>query len=74
MVGHTVADLERSIKCFEAVDFKVAEGFHGVDCSTSELNALGNTPGAETRTATMKVQSSVSDNSVHSGAAPISRH
>ncbi len=60
MVGHTVADLERSIKFFEAVDFKVAEGPTAWTVD-KELNALGNTPGAETRTATMKVQSSVSD-------------
>ena len=60
LVGHQVADLERSIKFFEAVDFKVAEGpsAWAVD---KEVNKLGNTPGAETRTATMRVQSSVSD-------------
>jgi catechol 2,3-dioxygenase-like lactoylglutathione lyase family enzyme len=59
-VGHHVSDLERSIKFFEAIDFKVAEGpsAWAVD---RELNRLGNTPGAESRTATMKVQSSVSD-------------
>jgi len=60
LVGHQVSDLERSIKFFEAVDFKVVEGPSNwaVD---KELNKLGNTPGAESRTATMKVQSSVSD-------------
>jgi catechol 2,3-dioxygenase-like lactoylglutathione lyase family enzyme len=60
LVGHQVADLERSIRFFEAVDFKVIEGPTGwaVD---KELNKLGNTPGAESRTATMTVQSSVSD-------------
>jgi catechol 2,3-dioxygenase-like lactoylglutathione lyase family enzyme len=59
-VGHTVADLDRSIKFYQALDFKVAEGpsAWAVD---KELNKLGNTPGAESRTATMKVQSSVSD-------------
>lgn len=59
-VGHQVSDLERSIKFFESVDFKVAEapGKWTVD---KEVNKLGNTPGAESRTATMKVQSSVSD-------------
>ena len=59
-VGHQVSDLERSIKYFEAIDFKVVEGpaKWTVD---KELNKLGNTPGAESRTATMKVQSSVSD-------------
>src|SRR3954471_19495344 len=60
LVGHQVADLERSIKFFEAIDFKVAEGPSGWTVD-KELNKLGNTPGAETRTATMKVQSSVSD-------------
>lgn len=59
-VGHNVADLERSIKFFQAIDFKVAEGpgKWGVD---KEVNQLANTPGAESRTAVMKVQSSVSD-------------
>src|ERR1035438_3112583 len=59
-VGHQVSDLERSIKFFEAIDFKVAEG-PGAWTVDKELNKLGNTPGAESRTATMKVQSSVSD-------------
>jgi catechol 2,3-dioxygenase-like lactoylglutathione lyase family enzyme len=60
LVGHQVSDLERSIKFFEAIDFKVIEGpsAWAVD---KELNKLGNTPGAESRTATMKIQSSVSD-------------
>src|SRR5579863_1053419 len=60
LVGHQVSDLERSIKFFEAIDFKVVEGPSAwvVD---KELNNLGNTPGAESRTAIMKVQSSVSD-------------
>src|SRR5690348_16445325 len=59
-VGHQVADLERSIKFFEAIDFKVSDGptKWAVD---KEVNKLGNTPGAESRTATMRVQSSVSD-------------
>jgi len=60
LVGHQVADLERSIKFFEAIDFKVAEG-PGAWTVDKELNKLGNTPGAESRTATMRVQSSVSD-------------
>src|SRR5579872_126956 len=60
LVGHQVSNLERSIKFFEAIDFKVIEGPSAwvVD---KELNNLGNTPGAESRTAIMKVQSSVSD-------------
>jgi catechol 2,3-dioxygenase-like lactoylglutathione lyase family enzyme len=59
-VGHQVSDLERSIRFFEAIDFKVVErpSAWTVD---KELNKLGNTPGAESRTATMRVQSSVSD-------------
>ena len=60
LVGHPVADLERSIKFFEAVDFKVVEGPTAWTVD-KELNKLGNTPGAESRTATMQVQSSVSD-------------
>lgn len=59
-VGHNVSDLERSIKFFEAIDFKVVGGPSGWTVDP-ELNKLGNTPGAESRTATMKVQSSVSD-------------
>src|SRR5882724_5304778 len=59
-VGHQVSDLERSIKFFEAIDFKVVEG-PGAWTVDKELNKLGNTPGAESRTATMRVQSSVSD-------------
>ena len=60
LVGHQVADLERSIKFFEAIDFKVVEGPSAWTVD-KELNKLGNTPGAESRTATMRVQSSVSD-------------
>ena len=59
-VGHHVSNIERSIKFYEALDFKVADGPSAwvVD---KEVNRLGNTPGAESRTATMRVQSSVSD-------------
>ena len=60
LVGHQVSDLERSIKFFEASDFKVVDG-PGAWTVDKELNKLGNTPGAESRTATMRVQSSVSD-------------
>src|SRR5882724_10396110 len=49
-VGHQVSDLERSIKFFEAIDFKVVEG-PGAWTVDKELNKLGNTPGAESRTA-----------------------
>ena len=59
-VGHQVADLERSIKFYEAIDFKVAEKPTAWTVD-KELNKLGNTPGAESRTAVMQVQSSVSD-------------
>ncbi|MBZ5579656.1 MAG: VOC family protein [Acidobacteriia bacterium] len=60
LVGHQVSDLERSIQFFEAIDFKVVDG-PGAWTVDKELNKLGNTPGAESRTATMSVQSSVSD-------------
>jgi hypothetical protein len=59
-VGHQVSDLGQSIKFFEAIDFKVVEG-PGNWTVDAELNKLANTPGAESRTATMRVQSSVSD-------------
>lgn len=59
-VGHNVSDLERSIRFFEAIDFKVVDG-PGNWTVDQELNKLGNTPRAESRTAIMKVQSSVSD-------------
>jgi len=60
LVGHHVSDIERSIKFFEAIDFKLAEGPSAWNVD-KDLNRLGNTPGAESRTAVMKVQSSVSD-------------
>lgn len=60
MVGHHVSDLERSIKFFEAIDFKVAEPPTAWKVD-QDLNKLLNTPGAESRTARMRVQSSVSD-------------
>ena len=60
LVGHQVSDLERSIKFFEAIDFKVVDG-PGKWIVDKELNKLGNTRGAESRTAIMRVQSSVSD-------------
>jgi len=59
-VGHQVADLEKSIQFFEALDFKVAESPSAWKVD-KDLNKLGNTPGAESRTAVMRVQSSVSD-------------
>jgi len=60
LVGHQVADLERSVKFFEAIDFKVVQAPTAWTID-KELNKLANTPGAESRTATMRVQSSVSD-------------
>ncbi len=60
LVAHHVADLERSIKFFEAIDFKVVEG-PGAWIVDKQLNKLGNTAGAESRTAILRVQSSVSD-------------
>jgi hypothetical protein len=59
-VGHHVSDIERSIKFYEALDFKLAEGPSAWTVD-KDVNKLGNTPGAESRTAVMKVQSSVSD-------------
>lgn len=59
-VGHHVADLDRSIQFFKAIDFQVVEG-PGAWTVNKEVNKLGNTPGAQSRTATMRVQSSVSD-------------
>src|SRR5262249_29788110 len=71
LVGHNVSDLERSIQFFEAIDFKVVEGPSAwkVDRDSNKLfNILfsGGTRaafrrGAESRTAVMHVQSSVSD-------------
>jgi catechol 2,3-dioxygenase-like lactoylglutathione lyase family enzyme len=60
MVGLNVADIDRSIKFYEALDFKVAEGPSAWKVD-EDLNKLGNTPKAESRTAVMRVQSSVSD-------------
>src|SRR5262249_48334662 len=59
-VGRQVADLERSIKFYEVLDFKVVQAPTAWKVD-EELNKLGNTPKAESRTAVMQVQSSVSD-------------
>ena len=57
--GHQVSDLDKSVKFFETLDFQTAyrTGWH-VD---KVANKLGGTKGAESRTAIMSVQSSVSD-------------
>jgi catechol 2,3-dioxygenase-like lactoylglutathione lyase family enzyme len=57
--GHQVSNLDQSIKFYEALDFHLASktGWK-VD---KAANALGGTKGAQSRTAVMTVQSSVSD-------------
>jgi catechol 2,3-dioxygenase-like lactoylglutathione lyase family enzyme len=57
--GHQVSNLDNSIRFYEALDFKVeSKTDWKVDKS---VNALGGTKGAESRTAVMLTQSSVSD-------------
>ncbi len=63
-VGHHVSDLDKSIKFFEAIDFKVVEG-PGKWVKDEAVNKLFHTPGAETRTAVMQTPSSVSDTPVN---------
>jgi catechol 2,3-dioxygenase-like lactoylglutathione lyase family enzyme len=57
--GHQVSNLDNTIKYYETIDFHVKSktDWH-VD---KTLNKLGNTPGAESRTAVMETLSSVSD-------------
>lgn len=57
--GHQVSDLDKSVKFYETIDFQTAyrTGWQ-VD---KAVNKLGGTKGAESRTAVMSVQSSVSD-------------
>jgi catechol 2,3-dioxygenase-like lactoylglutathione lyase family enzyme len=57
--GHQVSNLDNTIKYYETIDFQVKSktDWH-VD---KTLNKLGNTPGAETRSAVMETLSSVSD-------------
>lgn len=57
--GHQVSNLDNTIKYYETIDFHVKSktDWH-VD---KTLNKLGNTPGAETRSAVMETLSSVSD-------------
>jgi catechol 2,3-dioxygenase-like lactoylglutathione lyase family enzyme len=58
-VGHHVSDLERSIEFYEAIDFELTN--EPAWTVNEDLNRLGGTRGAESRTAIMTVQSSVSD-------------
>jgi catechol 2,3-dioxygenase-like lactoylglutathione lyase family enzyme len=57
--GHQVSNLDNTIKYYETIDFHVKSktDWH-VD---KTLNKLGNTPGAESRSAVMETLSSVSD-------------
>jgi catechol 2,3-dioxygenase-like lactoylglutathione lyase family enzyme len=58
--GHQVSNLDRSIKFYEALDFHLT-GKPSDWKVDGTVNRLGNTKGAESRTATMTIQSSVSD-------------
>lgn len=59
-VGHQVSNLEQSIAFYEILDFQLAE--QPSDWAVDEdVNKLGGTPGVESRTAVMTIQSSVSD-------------
>jgi catechol 2,3-dioxygenase-like lactoylglutathione lyase family enzyme len=58
--GHQVSNLEQSIKFYEALDFHLSG--KPTDWKVDKaVNDLGGTKGAESRTAIMMVQSSVSD-------------
>ena len=59
-VGHHVSNLEQSIKFYEALDFHLS-GQPSEWQVDPVVNQLGGTPGAESRTAVMTLQSSVSD-------------
>jgi len=57
--GHQVSNLDNSIKFYEVLDFHVTSK---TDWKVDKvMNALGGTKGAESRTAVMTTQSSVSD-------------
>ena len=58
--GHQVSNLDQSIIFYEAIDFHLS-GEPGDWQVDEAVNRLGGTPGAETRTAIMTIQSSVSD-------------
>ena len=58
--GHQVSNLDQSIKFYEAIDFHLS-GKAGDWQVDEAINRLGGTPGAESRTAVMTIQSSVSD-------------
>ena len=58
--GHQVSNLDQSIKFYEALDFHLSG--KPTDWKVDKVvNQLGGTKGAESRTATMTIQSSVSD-------------
>lgn len=57
--GHQVSDLDKSVKFYETIDFHTA---YRTGWQVDEaVNKLGGTKGAESRTAAMSIQSSVSD-------------
>ena len=58
--GHQVSNLDQSIKFYETIDFHL-DGKAGGWRVDEAVNKLGGTPGAESRTAVMIGQSSVSD-------------
>ena len=58
--GHQVSNLDQSIKFYETIDFHLS-GKPGGWQVDEAVNTLGGTPGAESRTAVMTIQSSVSD-------------
>ncbi|MBZ5502032.1 MAG: VOC family protein [Acidobacteriia bacterium] len=58
--GHQVSNLDQSIKYYEAIDFHLSG--KPTDWAVDKVvNQLGGTKGAESRTAIMTIQSSVSD-------------
>lgn len=59
-VGHQVSNLEQAIEFYEAIDFQLTEQPNAWTVD-EDINKLGGTAGAESRTATMSIQSSVSD-------------
>lgn len=62
--GHQVSDLNTSIKFYETLGFKLVGKVGGWKLDKA-VNKLGDTKGAETRTAILSTQSSVSDIPFH---------